>query len=121
MPVAAIALFWANPVGRQAWTFALFWIIPIVAYIKRDILFFRSLGATFTAHAVGGAAWIWGMNLPASVWNGLIPVVAFERISFALGITASYVVLSYVLGFLAERKLVPSGIHFEKQSKHIFS
>lgn len=120
VPLLAILLFWANPVGRQVWYFALFWIIPIIAYFKRDILFIKSLGATFTAHAVGGAAWIWAMNLPASVWQGLIPVVAYERLAFALGMTASYVVLTYILKYLEVRKLIPVGLHFEKP-KHIFS
>lgn len=120
VPLAAIALFWTNPVGREAWPFALYWLIPVLAYFKRNILFLRSLGATFTAHAVGGAMWIWGVNPPAAVWKGLIPVVAFERLAFALGITASYVVLTYVLKYLEARKLIPSGLNL-KQTKHIFS
>lgn len=120
VPLTAIALFWAHPVGREAWFFALFWLIPVAAYYRRDILFFKSLGATFTAHAVGGAAWIWAMNLPGEVWKGLVPVVAFERLSFALGIAAAYVILTYIFRYLLARKLIPSGIQFEK-SKHIFS
>jgi len=121
VPVIAMILFWANPVGRQAWTFALFWLIPIVAYFKRDVLLVKSLGATFTAHAVGGAAWVWTMNLPASVWNGLIPVVAFERAAFAFGITATYLVFNYVLRYLHARNIVPTGLNLEKHNKHIFS
>ena len=68
----------------------------------------RSLGATFTAHSVGGAAWIWAFNLPATVWQGLIPIVIQERLLFALGIAASYLVMKYVLSFLIAKKLLPS-------------
>lgn len=120
VPVIAMALFWANPVGREVWYFALYWTIPIIAYFKRDILFVKALGATFIAHAVGGAAWVWALSLPAAVWKGLIPVVAMERFAFALGITASYVVLTYVLKYLEAKKLIPAGLQL-KQTKHIFS
>lgn len=121
VPVIAMLLFWANPVGRQVWYFALFWLIPIAAFFKRDVLFIKSLGATFMAHAVGGAAWIWALNLPAVAWKGLIPVVIFERLSFALGITASYVILTYVFKYLESKKLIPSGLQLKTPTKHIFS
>lgn len=120
VPITAMLLFWANPVGRQTWYFALYWLIPIITFFKREVLFLRSLGSTFTSHAVGGATWIWIMNLPAEVWKGLVPVVAFERLSFALGIAASYVILTFVFRYLNAKNLIPTGLRFEKQ-KHIFS
>ena len=107
VPIIAIVAFWLNPIGREVWYYALFWVIPIIAYFKRNSLLARSLGATFTAHAVGGAAWIWAFNLPSSVWKGLIPVVITERILFALGIAGSYIVMRYVLKFLIARKILP--------------
>ena len=67
----------------------------------------RGLGATFTAHAVGGAAWIWAFNLKAAVWQGLIPVVISERLLFATGIAVSFVVVKYTLSYLASKHVLP--------------
>jgi hypothetical protein len=107
-PALAIIAFIAHPNGSQVPYFTLFWTIPFIAYFMRGNLFMRSLGATFTQHAVGGAAWIWAFNLPASVWEGLIPVVAMERLVFATGIAVSYLAIRFTLNFLAEKKLLPS-------------
>ncbi len=107
VPLIAIIAFVAHPIGRTVWYYSLFWTIPLLAYLKRDKLLIQSLGATFTAHAVGGAAWIWAFNLPASVWNNLIPIVIQERLLFALGISASYFVVKHILSFLIARKLLP--------------
>ena len=107
VPVLAVALFLAHPIGRQVPYYTLFWFIPLIAYRFRNNLFMRSLGATFTAHAVGGAAWIWAFNLPASVWNSLIPVVISERLLFAAGIAASFVVTKKVLTLLASHHVLP--------------
>lgn len=114
IPFVAMVAFLLHPEGRAAWYYALFWLIPIFVYFRRSILYLRSLGATFTAHAVGGAVWIWAFNLPASVWQGLIPVVAYERLMFAAGITVSYVVVSWVLKYLILRHIIPAGLRFEK-------
>lgn len=98
IPLLAIAIFLAHPIGRTVWYFALFWTIPLVAHILRDrLLLARALGATFTAHAVGGALWIWAFSLPASVWQTLIPVVAIERLIFALGLCASYCLVTNLI------------------------
>src|SRR3989344_7472875 len=76
IPLLAIIAFVAHPIGRTVWYFSLFWLIPIAAHFFRDrFLFLRALGATFSAHAVGGALWIWVFTLPASAWNALIPIV----------------------------------------------
>lgn len=108
IPVVCILAFIAHPVGRQVPYYALmFWSIPIFAYFKSNNLFFKSLGAAFTAHAVGGAAWIWAFNLPAPVWNGLIPVVIAERLLFATGIAASYIIMQHILLFLASKRILP--------------
>lgn len=108
VPVLCILAFLAHPVGRQVFYYPLiFWLIPILAYFKKSNLFIKSLGATFTAHAVGGAAWIWAFNLPASVWNGLIPVVITERLLFATGIAASFIVVKHALGYLAAKHVLP--------------
>lgn len=107
VPFLAILAFLAHPIGRTVWYYSLFWFIPALAYFKKDWLLARSLGATFAAHAVGGAAWIWAFNLPASVWQNLIPIVIQERLVFALGISASYLIIKQVLAFLIAKKLLP--------------
>lgn len=108
VPLLAIAAFVIHPIGRTVWYYSLFWTIPLLAYFKRDMLLARALGATFTAHAVGGAAWIWAFNLPATVWQNLIPIVIQERLLFALGIAASYLVMRKVLAFLMAKKILPA-------------
>lgn len=108
VPVLAILAFLAHPNGRQVPYYPLmFWLIPLIAYKFRQNLLMRSLGATMTAHAVGGAAWIWAFNLSASVWNGLIPVVISERLLFAAGITVSFVVMKYTLNFFIQKGVLP--------------
>lgn len=91
VPLVAIFLFNLNPVGRSVWYFSLFWLIPVVMYFFQDRwVLARALGATFAAHAVGGALWVWFFHLPREVWISLIPVVIIERLLFAAGITVSY-------------------------------
>jgi hypothetical protein len=117
VPVLAIAAFLAHPIGREVWYYALFWIVPIIAYFLRDrFLLARALGSTFTAHAVGGALWIWAFALPAPVWISLIPVVAAERLLFALGIGGSFVLVNNLLGLL-ERVLEKK--HFLRLGFHV--
>lgn len=107
VPILAVLIFLAHPNGRQIPYYTLFWTIPLIAYRFRGNLYFKSLGATFTAHSVGGAAWIWAFNLKASVWQGLIPVVITERLLFALGIAGSYIVIKHALHFLASKRILP--------------
>lgn len=108
VPVLAIIAFLAHPVGRQVPYYPLmFWTIPLIAYKFRRNLYMRSLGATFTAHSVGGAAWIWVFNLKAAVWNGLIPVVIEERLLFASGIAISFILTKRILAYLASRHVLP--------------
>ncbi len=107
VPVLAIIAFLAHPNGRQVPYYTLFWFIPLIAYKFRSNLYMRSLGATFTAHSVGGMMWIWAFNLPASVWNSLIPVVISERLLFAAGIAISYILTKKVLSYLASKHVLP--------------
>lgn len=108
VPIVAITTFVLHPIGRIVWYYSLFWTIPLLAYLKKDMLLARSLGATFTAHAVGGAAWIWAFNLPAVVWKGLIPTVIEERFVMTLGIAASYTAMREVLRFLISKRFLPT-------------
>lgn len=116
IPILAIASFNLNPVGRSVWYYSLFWLIPVMCYFWQDrSLLIKSLGATFMAHAVGGAIWIHAFSLPKAVWVGLIPVVAAERLLFALGIAASYVVLNNLVSVLTEKKILPQGLPVDRK------
>jgi len=98
VPILAIIIFLANPVGREVWYFTLFWLIPIImSFSKR--LFAKSLGATFTAHSVGGALWIWSVPFAqnAAFWNGLMAVVPIERFIYAIGISIGFIIFTTVL------------------------
>lgn len=101
VPIAAIIMFIAHPVGRQVWFFTLFWTIPIIIKLLpkkySDVVFLRSLGATFTAHAVGGAIWNYVVPMTPAKWVALMPIVIYERILFAGGIVISFVVINTVL------------------------
>src|SRR3989344_8584147 len=84
LPALSIIAFNLHPIGRTVWFYSLFWTIPFLMWPFRErFLIARSLGATMTAHAVGGAIWIWVFNLPTAVWVSLIPVVVIERAIFA--------------------------------------
>lgn len=108
VPVLSIMAFIAHPIGRQVPHYALmFWIIPLVAYKFKSNLWMKSLGATFTAHSVGGMMWIWAFNLPAAVWNSLIPIVISERLLFATGIAVSFIVMKHTLAFLISKGVLP--------------
>lgn len=94
IPLAAILGFIIHPIGRQVWYYSLFWLIPILAsFYKKKSVLARSLGATFTTHAVGGLLWIYAFNPPAAVWIGLIPVVVMERSVFTAASAIMYLVL----------------------------
>jgi hypothetical protein len=97
VPLACMALFVIHPVGRQAWVYSLYWLIPAIALLLPENLFLRSLGATFTAHSIGGIIWLYFLPTTPEFWLMLIPIVAFERFLFALGISASYYALNTVL------------------------
>ena len=127
VPLLAIVSFNIDPVGRSVWYYSLFWLIPIICYFWQErLLLARSLGATFMAHAVGGAIWIHAFALPKAVWIGLIPVVAMERLLFAAGIALSYLVLNNVINLLVEKKLLSAGLTLDprylwrrKQGRHV--
>lgn len=111
VPLACIAAFVLNPVGQQVWYFAaFFWGIPVLVslFLSQNLLA-RSLGATLTAHAIGGVVWIYALPTTAQYWNTLIPIVAYERTLFALGIAGSFILMNAVLS----RVKLPSFVHVE--------
>lgn len=115
IPALAIVIFNLHPIGRSAWQYSLFWLIPIAAHFLRRNLFVRSLGATFTAHAVGSALWVWAFGLTREIWISLIPQTAMERVLFASGISVFYIVLTNVLNYAAKRKFLPFLFKLKKQ------
>jgi hypothetical protein len=100
---ACMVLFWLNPIGQQAWYYALYWLIPIAAAFYKQNLFVRSLGTTFTAHAIGSVVFLYAFPMPAAAWLALIPVVAAERLAFAAGISVSYVVVTTMLSAFSSK------------------
>lgn len=107
VPVLCIIAFNLNPIGRSAWQYSFFWLIPIAAHFYRKNLLVKSLGATFTAHAVGGALWVWTFGLSKQIWLSLIPQVILERTAMAVGIAVFYVVLSKALEISIVKKFLP--------------
>ena len=109
IPIAGMLLFWANPVGAEAWGYALLWLIPIVASFFASHLFLRSLASTFQAHIIGSLAFLYLVGLPASAWWALIPLVLVERTLFAAGISVTYVFLNSILNYIMGKMHVQTG------------
>ena len=101
-----IALFLLNPIGRQAWMYPIIWLIPFFATFGKKRLIFNSLGATFTAHAIGTIIFLYMFGLTPAIWMSLIPVVFIERGVFTLGIWISCLALNTVLDKLTNFKAV---------------
>jgi len=97
-----IILFLVHPIGQKAWLYPLIWLIPLIATFGKKRLILNSLGATFTAHAVGSTIFLYAFSLTPQIWLSLIPVVLIERGFFALGIWASYLVINTALDKLTE-------------------
>ena len=117
-PIFAIFMFIIHPVGRQVWFFSLYWMIPVIISLfpkkYSDGVLMKSLGATFTAHAVGGVVWIYMFNTIPEYWIGLIPVVAYERLLFAGGIALSYVLINTLLDRL-DTKFTSDAVDINKK------
>ena len=99
-----IILFLAHPIGQKAWLFPIIWLIPLAATLGKKRLILNSLGATFTAHAVGSTIFLYAFGLTPQIWLSLIPVVFIERGFFTIGIWASYLVINTVLDKLTAIK-----------------
>lgn len=95
LPIVCMGLFMMHPVGSQAWPYAMYWFIPILLWFLNDNIWFRALGASFVAHALGSVIWLYTVDIPAYVWYGLIPVVIVERLCMASGIIALDLVVVY--------------------------
>jgi hypothetical protein len=112
VPAIAMILFITNPIAGNAWYYSLYWLIPIIAKLLPGKLFLRSFGATFTAHAVGSIVWLYTVPMTAEQWISLIPVVAYERGLFAIGIMVSYIAVNTLLD-AATKRLNLKHIHID--------
>ncbi len=97
LPLCLMGAFIYHPVGNVAWTYSLYWFIPVaygVFFLSNfRSLFFHMLATTFIAHAVGSVIWIYSIPSIPTLWLGLIPLVAVERLVFASGITLCIIFL----------------------------
>jgi hypothetical protein len=97
LPLTCVILFIIHPIGSQAFVYSFYWLIPAVFYfIPRKSLFLTALGSTFIAHAVGSVIWCYTAFSTPAMWMGLIPVVAFERTAFALGMVVAHQLFSFI-------------------------
>jgi hypothetical protein len=113
--IACMALFIMHPIGQQAWIYSLYWLIPLGAMLFTKNLFFKSLGATFTAHSIGSIVWLYSFPSTPEFWLMLIPIVAIERLLFASGISISYIAFNTLLSRIEH--ILP----FEIDSKYVLN
>ncbi|MCX8166985.1 MAG: hypothetical protein N3E37_03990 [Candidatus Micrarchaeota archaeon] len=116
IPIISILLFAVHPVGGQALLYTGFWLIPIVVKFLPRNLFLRSLGATFTTHAIGSTIWLYLFDTSPLFWYALIPIVIVERVTFALGISVTFVLLNTLINALTTRFIeITRFINVEKE------
>ncbi len=97
LPLICMILFVMHPVGFYAAPYAFYWLIPISLYfVAHKNLFLHALSSTFIAHAVGSVIWLYTVPMMIGTWYLLMPVVAVERVAFALGMVLLYKAISYV-------------------------
>jgi len=91
LPLVCMKIFIAHPVGHAAWMYSLYWLIPVGLYLfKKDTVLAVSLSSSFIAHAVGSIFWLFFMPMSPECWVALIPIVAVERLLFAVASVAAY-------------------------------
>ncbi len=114
IPAVCMALFILHPVGRKAWLYSTYWLIPILGRVLpnkvKGRLLLQSFGATFTAHAVGSVLFLYTVPMTSAAWLALIPIVALERFVFGLGVAGSYVVFNTALGYLTDKLSIPQTV-----------
>jgi len=104
IPLIAMTAFIFHPIGRHVWYYPMYWWIPVICYFFQEkSLIARSLGATFTAHAIGSTLWLYVFNLPAPVWTSLIPIVAMERLLFTAGTSVAYLAVNAAFNFVNQK------------------
>jgi hypothetical protein len=105
IPIISISIFIYNYSAAYAYSF--YWLIPMFLYFltrKKVNIFYSALSSTFIAHAVGGVFWIFSVNMTTQQWIGLIPVVAIERFSMAVGMSFVYILIKKSICVIKRRK-----------------
>jgi hypothetical protein len=98
VPFTCFLLFVIHPIGRQAVPYAFYWFIPMFLYFLRPkSIFLNALGSTLVAHAVGSVLWLYFVPMKTALWWGLIPIVAIERLLFALGVVFVHHVITHLV------------------------
>lgn len=107
VPLICMIFFIAHPVGMSAVPYACYWFIPIIIYYgSLRSVFARSLGSTMVAHAVGSVIWIYTVPMTSAHWYALLPLVAVERLIYAIAMTLSYHALEKLYAFLRQQKWI---------------
>jgi hypothetical protein len=105
IPAFCMALFVAHPIGRQAFVYTLYWLIPmVIAYIPSRSILLQALGSTFTTHAVGSIIHLYLYPSNPAIWNTLVSIVWIERLILASGMTALYYGISFIHQQLSSRQ-----------------
>ena len=100
LPLVCMIIFMVHPIGRVAWMYSFYWFIPVGLYfLKKQSVFTTSLQSSFIAHAVGSIFWLFFMPMSPECWVALIPIVAVERLLFALAGVAVYRAIKRVMEF----------------------
>lgn len=87
-PLLCVVLFVIHPVGFYAWSYSMYWLVPVILFFnKSETIFSRALSSVLIAHAVGSVVWLYTHDMTPEFWLSLIPVVAVERIVMALSVT----------------------------------
>lgn len=103
--VVCMLIFWANPVGQQAFLYPLLWVAPLVlVVINQQSLFARALVSAFAVHAVGACWWLYTMPMAPGLWHSMMPLVVVERISQALLMVAVVKVVEKVSSLVMVRR-----------------
>ncbi|MBX9831072.1 hypothetical protein K2X40_03875 [Candidatus Babeliales bacterium] len=105
VPMICMALFVAHPVGRQAFVYSWFWLVPVALYTLEKLnirgVFFTALSSTFIAHGIGTALWIYMVPMTAEQWIALIPVTLAERLVMAAASTLFFVLIKSMSAYLS--------------------
>lgn len=96
-PILSIILFCIHPVGKKAFIYSAFWLIPIIVILSgKKNIWLVSLSSTFVAHSTGSILWLYlGLINDPKIWISLIPIVFFERITFTFYMTFFYRAVNY--------------------------
>ena len=103
--VVSMLIFWANPVGQQAFLYPLLWLAPLIlVLLNQQSLFARALVSAFAVHAVGACWWLYTMPMAPGLWHSMMPLVVVERLVQALLMVAVVKVFEKVSSLAAFRQ-----------------